>query len=129
VGQVTTEGDFLVFRIVKPLAIAAVLIASLSSVQAAPMMKSPLTPDHAMTAEQLYVLSTSGGDGKGVCAIYVMGVAEGMIVAGDKEFCPPGNFKYDAMAVGVTEALRRTQWKDRPAVFSSGRSLECVIPL
>lgn len=110
-----------------PLAIVAVLIAA-SPVRAAPLIKSPLTPDHMLTAEQLYQICTSKEDGPGLCAIYVMGVAEGMMVAEDKEFCPQGNIKYDAMAVMVTEALKGFQRKNGSAVGAVSAALSATMP-
>jgi hypothetical protein len=99
-----------------------------SLVLTAALINAPLTPDHSLTAEQLYRICIGNQDGQGLCATYVMGIAEGLIVASDRQFCPPGNVTYDGMDRGVTEALKQSKFRTGSAAGAVSGILTGVFP-
>jgi hypothetical protein len=115
---------------VKTLVVAAVIALAATPALARPaaLINAPLTPDHPLTGEQLYQVCIGNPDGQGLCVTYVMGIAEGLIVASDQQFCPPGNVTYDGMARAVTEALKQSKFRTGSAARAVSGILTGVFP-
>jgi hypothetical protein len=100
----------------KHFAIALLAFVAVLGGANAALINSPLTTTNHLTAEQLYQICTGDEDGQGLCATYVMGVIEGMVIAEDKELCLPKKpLVYDNIGAAITEALRHTKIDRRSA--------------